>query len=346
MKIRRFCGFTLVELLVVIAIIGMLIALLLPAVQAARNAALRMQCTNHVKQLSLALHNYADSHGAFPNDGFENVTNNLSIFVRILPYVEQEPLYRQFDINADYTAADSGVLTSGPKINYFRCPANNVDTIVPTTSNVGGASVTNYVGIAGGTTAVSTATGYSDRAPFHYSVKPAVSPFTDRDAEIGVDYGTHHVQNGALVLQERRDFASLKDGTSNIIVFGEVSWAGVGTHAPANWARGTVVGTGGNATLYNVKVVSSVDNKKWDTGSSPILSPPGKVINGYKLGSRNSTILAFFQAASNVGSFGSNHTGVAVFGIGDGSVRAVSDTIDNFIIERAANAKDGVSVTF
>jgi prepilin-type N-terminal cleavage/methylation domain-containing protein len=86
-------GFTLVELLVVIAIIGVLVALLLPAVQAAREASRRMKCMNHLKQFGLAMHNYADTYNVFPNrrGGFGGIqANRISPFVQLLPYLEQK----------------------------------------------------------------------------------------------------------------------------------------------------------------------------------------------------------------------------------------------------------------
>jgi prepilin-type N-terminal cleavage/methylation domain-containing protein/prepilin-type processing-associated H-X9-DG protein len=91
-------AFTLVELLVVIAIIGILIALLLPAVQAAREAARRMQCTNHLKQMGLAMHNYAGSHsGHFP-PGSTGIKRH-GLFTYMLPYLEHQSLYDQLDVD-------------------------------------------------------------------------------------------------------------------------------------------------------------------------------------------------------------------------------------------------------
>jgi len=92
---RRRTGFTLVELLVVIAIIGILISLLLPAVQSAREAARRMQCSNHLKQLSLAVHNYEETFSRYGEDLRSGTM--ISWVVLLLPYIEQRPLHEQFD---------------------------------------------------------------------------------------------------------------------------------------------------------------------------------------------------------------------------------------------------------
>ncbi|MDR0869415.1 MAG: DUF1559 domain-containing protein [Planctomycetaceae bacterium] len=162
MKVRT--GFTLVELLVVIAIIGVLIALLLPAVQAAREAARRMQCTNHLKQIGLSVHNVHDSKQRLPSHGWPAAdyclpyavagvndgqrlhgADVLSVFVALLPFIEQQALHESFVSQMtvaqkkggddphtptpwrDYCQNDADVYVTSAfaaSISYFLCPSD------------------------------------------------------------------------------------------------------------------------------------------------------------------------------------------------------------------------------
>jgi prepilin-type N-terminal cleavage/methylation domain-containing protein/prepilin-type processing-associated H-X9-DG protein len=121
----RKAGFTLVELLVVIAIIGILIALLLPAVQAARESARRSQCTNNLKQIGLALHNFNDSTGALPSSlrpaGLTPLPR-VAWETYLLPYFEQKPLYDQYDFKVNWGSGTNRTLVT-TRVATYECPS-------------------------------------------------------------------------------------------------------------------------------------------------------------------------------------------------------------------------------
>jgi prepilin-type N-terminal cleavage/methylation domain-containing protein/prepilin-type processing-associated H-X9-DG protein len=203
-------GFTLIELLVVIAIIAVLIALLLPAVQAAREAARRIQCTNNLKQIGLALHNYHDVNNAFPmgvgsgvytGPGGYNSKHNWSIHAAMLPMFGQGPLYNA--INFSWGTADSS--SQGPyafnstaiqaQVNTFLCPS---DPNGPSQLASGTGSANNcYFGSIGTTTDYLQT--YSSGAPTLANV----------------------VYSGLFAPQQSRNIARVLDGTSNTLAFAE-----------------------------------------------------------------------------------------------------------------------------
>src|SRR3954453_16454218 len=125
-------GFTLIELLVVIAIIAILIGLLLPAVQKVREAAARAKCQNNFKQLALAVHNYHDPNGRFPIGaqglpcpGVTGSTVRTPFMPFLLPYFEQDNVYKLYDITQGFNAA-ANATAIGIKLMIFQCPSDDV----------------------------------------------------------------------------------------------------------------------------------------------------------------------------------------------------------------------------
>jgi prepilin-type N-terminal cleavage/methylation domain-containing protein len=206
-RIARSCGsrraFTLVELLVVIAIIGVLVALLLPAVQAAREAARRVSCLNNVMQVGLSMHSYEFHHETLP----AGVTNpdgpirnepqgvHVSWIVKVLPYVEQNALYRKFDQTAG-AYADVNAPLRAAQIRALQCPSYGM----PPTNEAESIAYSNYAGC-------------------HH----------DREAPIDKD------NHGLLFLNSQVRFSQIYDGSSQTLLVGEV----INSPQGLGWASGT-----------------------------------------------------------------------------------------------------------
>ncbi len=192
----RHRGFTLIELLVVIAIIAVLIGLLLPAVQAAREAARRSQCVNNLKQLGLATHNYHDSLGRFPFGAIVAPPNNYwvlrgaggehyrySVLAMLTPFLEQTPAYNA--LNFDFPVFDEvgaatlpNLTVFGMKLNLFLCPSDTGRTVQP------GFAPGNYMACAGDGQANGGSAIYGNpNGVFYYNSSTSLAQVTDGSSQ-------------------------------------------------------------------------------------------------------------------------------------------------------------------
>ncbi|NLF06674.1 MAG: DUF1559 domain-containing protein [Pirellulaceae bacterium] len=299
----------MVELLVVITIIGVLIALLLPAVQAAREAARRMQCQNNLKQIGLALHNYHSQYNCFPaleaisipeQCGDNNNCRGAPVYVVLLPFIESENLDNLYDYNsprgwnrwAGWGSAQPSVFTNPlawTRLGFYQCPSDD--------RTQEWAPLRDYFAIAGGP------------APPSYNVE-AIS-----------GYGNVWT-NGLFTYNRWRRFADVSDGSSSTFAFGESvhrAFIGVGpgygtnTGGPVTWwLGGSCQGAGTQDLPYCLNPVTHCSGRNARTTFHPI----------------NYTIQTMSVSKENDAPFGSFHSGGAHFAFADGHVSFINDTID------------------
>jgi len=340
-------GFTLIELLVVIAIIAVLIGLLLPAVQAAREAARRIHCVNNLKQLGLALHNYQSTVGTFPigqswaktTPGPKYGGNPWSIHAQVLGHLEQSTVYNAINFNfAPAQALNMAYYTNSTilyaPLNAFICPSDGVS---PTTlADIRIDFNCNYVGSTGSTVQAVKVAGQSVTIQ-----KPS--------GIFGFDDPVLHSVSAYSV-------ASVTDGTSNTIAYSERLVGGTGPRVSdtrrASWGGVAEVANAvsldpvhpqviqalaacgayarANASTTDLKVGASFSGATWMAGYLGTtlfntVAPPNNT--QYAFNSCQAEPVNMWGLAGFVNST-SNHSGGSNFTFADGSVRFIKSTID------------------
>ncbi|UUO04702.1 DUF1559 domain-containing protein [Blastopirellula sp. J2-11] len=211
---KRTHGFTLVELLVVIAIIGVLIALLLPAVQQAREAARRLQCSNNMKQLGLALHNYHDTYGRFMSGGWDIdgiAGYSMGWVPRLFPFMEQGARWDAMEsLNNNY------VITRSPF--RYHDQDNPIFGAVP-----GIWCSSSAIGEVASDQTTTSSLPYQDiQGSLHYR---GCSGSIDVDYQAGSSSGREYSASGVIYPKSQTRIGDILDGTSNTILLGETSSA-------------------------------------------------------------------------------------------------------------------------
>jgi prepilin-type N-terminal cleavage/methylation domain-containing protein/prepilin-type processing-associated H-X9-DG protein len=320
---KRHYGFTLIELLVVIAIIAVLIALLLPAVQAAREAARRVQCTNNLKQLGLAIHNYESIHSmlplgrvwaplpAIPFPSFFMGAQNTTWFTQMLPVFEQQALYNAYNFSTGAEGLPGGdgmpvgipinSTVYGTRLHAFQCPSDNerdFNTIWPTNGYPIRGTRGNYVASWG-----NTQWGQQDTAGGAATIN---TPVTYLRSAFG---------------HKSTRLSNVTDGTSNTIFTAETLQGQINDVRGAIWTLGAVFMSRftPNGMLDYYGVADPLAGGGDRLGDGFCVSEPAQ---------RLPCVTIPFPFYDIYSGSRSRHPGGVNAGFGDGSVRFIKDTIN------------------
>jgi prepilin-type N-terminal cleavage/methylation domain-containing protein len=312
--VRRKRGFTLVELLVVIAIIGVLVSLLLPAVQAAREAARRMQCGNNLKQITLALHNYEGTYRTFPMSRITFGESRHAWSAFVLPFLEQQGVYDIYNFNVRWHRAENYPATS-VEMSVWMCPSTPSGRLTPNA-----AAQENHVPYP------NPRFGYSDYSSTN-EVRRAYYEANGLPLPIGIQRGLL----GAMARNEITRIADILDGLSNTMMVSER-----GGRPTFYWARkqssGMVVADGWGWADYD-NVSGSLNGASMDgvftNGTSG--SPPFNTTVHGPCGIN----------CTNSSEFYSWHPGGIQTSLADGSVRFLSETVTASVLAALASRAGG-----
>jgi prepilin-type N-terminal cleavage/methylation domain-containing protein/prepilin-type processing-associated H-X9-DG protein len=314
LKQKRWLGFTLVELLVVIAIIGILVALLLPAIQAAREAARRTQCNNNLKQLGVALHNYHDTYRRFPcgsaqQDGANPPAGDIwnpgnhrkgTPLVKLLPFVEQTSLYdglfQMEDVEGQLNA-----LNPRPQMPPYRCPSDAYDNVNNPPSNYG-MSMGNQT--------------MPGRSCTLYDPPSGGNMFGDGPVGHGSTANPQEISGVFSRYQWSAKMSDATDGTSTTIAIGEIT-PDCGDHHRGGW--------------YNA-------NALWTATTAPINFPTCPGVPPGFAGTDGCNADGNWQTSQG---FKSKHPGGAQFVFCDGSVHFLGDAVEYRTYQGLGARRDG-----
>ncbi len=333
-------GFTLVELLVVIAIIGILVGMLLPAVQQVRAAARRTACINNLRQMGLAVQNYQSARLKYPPaaiaqslriDPLTNLPASYSVHAQLLPEVEQQALYDQYFDFTDPRGLPAN-LSANP-IEIFLCPAaTQLDAVASPSAAPGEPGLTvprdasHYLASTGPT--VNLITGYAtgidvdgddvaNNGPEPINGYQNIGQNGVFGADVRWNVGDPFTHELLFNSRSAKDTTEIRDGTSNTIMFGENSKSeNLGSATPyiplrSGWAYGYETNDSGNSGILHCGR---------STGTEGINRSPAGTAMGASLAFGTNVF-------KNDYPWGSNHSGGAQFVFADGSARFVADTI-------------------
>ncbi|TWU00572.1 hypothetical protein Pla108_15240 [Botrimarina colliarenosi] len=342
-------AFTLVELLVVIAIIGILVALLLPAVQAAREAARRTQCNNQLRQLVLAAHNYLSAQGTLPSHG--DVPSHLSSHAKLLPYMEEQNLIDLVDQDKHWR--EQTALLELP-LPFLRCPSG-----VPQLTAINGrdfglsggsrgdirvAELTpHYVGNMGARPAKCTQGGGGRGGGGAWTTDPYATYMAKDIGCIDSAPSSSHgdgqsggtARNGAIYPRSKIDFGDITDGSSKTIMYGELSWANVDVRQSPDenltpppfesWMVGSTTLGGLSDPNSAYGYIENAKNVRYGIEERALVDPVDK---------RPLT-------PGTDASLGSNHPGGTHLGMCDGSAQFVQKDVESDLLRAMASRAAG-----